>query len=87
VKIDKLQNDLKQKDKQIELLKNKSNFKEYKIPLNVHLNLQAYINAGKKHTILFRQLVKAVIPSTAIWAERTADSLEKEYWKSMQRYF
>jgi hypothetical protein len=47
--------------------------------LNVHLNLQADINAGKKHTILFRQLVKAVKPSIAIWAERTADSMEKEY--------
>jgi len=47
--------------------------------LNVHLNLQADINAGKKHTILFRQLVKAVIPSTGIWAERTADTMEKEF--------
>ena len=34
---------------------------------------------GKKHTILFRQLVKAVIPSTGIWAERTADTMEKEF--------
>jgi hypothetical protein len=45
----------------------------------VHLNLQADIHAGKKHTILFRQLVKAVIPNTSIWAERTADSMEKQF--------
>jgi hypothetical protein len=45
----------------------------------VHLNLQADIDAGKKHTILFRQLVKAVIPNTLILAERTADSMEKQF--------
>ena len=54
-------------------------FQEYKIPLNVHLNLQADINVGKKHTMLFRQLVKAVIPDITIWAARTGDLMDKEF--------
>jgi hypothetical protein len=45
----------------------------------VHLNLQTDIHAGKKHTILFRELVKAVLSNTSIWAEKTADSMEKQF--------
>jgi len=45
----------------------------------LHLNLQADIHAGKKHTILFRQLVKALILNTSILAKRTADSMEKQF--------
>jgi hypothetical protein len=54
-------------------------FLQFKMPLNIHLTLQADINKNENDTLIFRQLCKAILPDHHVWANRNADLMEKDY--------
>lgn len=49
------------------------------MPLNVHLTLQADIKKNENDTLIFRQLIKSVIPDQNLWANRNAELMESDF--------
>ena len=54
-------------------------FPNYKIPLNIHLTLQADLKHGKTSTSIFRQICKSVIKDVNIWANGNKSIIEKDH--------
>jgi hypothetical protein len=51
----------------------------YRIPLNLHLSLQADLKDKKSTTSIFRTLSKSVLEDINVWANGNKSKLEIEY--------